>query len=124
VLHPDACAGGIAVLDGVLLAARRQVFQHIPFDAHTFDGFHGYDVDWSVRAARAGYRLCAAGDLEVVHASRGRYDATWHVYAERFCAKHSIRPAEPAPPPYYETRLASAAHVVRFFEQLIACRAT
>ena len=119
MLHPDPCAGNVAVLDGVLLAARRAVFQDVPFDERTFDGFHGYDVDWSARAAERRYRLCAAGDLAVVHASRGRYDATWQVYAERFCSKHAIEASEPAPPPYYETTLADPGQVARFFDLMI-----
>ena len=41
-------------------------------------------------AARAGFRLGVAADLNLVHASRGNYDATWQRYADRFCSKHSL----------------------------------
>lgn len=120
VLHADPCAPGIAVLDGVLLAARRRVLEGVPFDEQTFDGFHGYDLDWSVRAAHRGYRLAAAGDLGVIHASRGRYDTAWETYAHRFCAKHGIAASEPPSPPYYETSLPTQSAVLQFFERLVA----
>jgi tetratricopeptide (TPR) repeat protein len=119
VLDPQPVAEGIAVLDGVLLAGRREAFAAVPFDAGTFDGFHLYDVDWSCRAALAGFRLAAAADLLVVHASRGRYDEGWRRYAERFCAKHALCTD---PPPrrgaFYEVALASRAEVRAFYARL------
>ncbi len=119
LLHPAPVAGAVVVLDGVLLAARRAVFAAVGFDAHTFDGFHGYDVDWSYRAAQAGYTLAAAGDLLLVHASRGRYDDVWQRYAERFCAKHCVGHIDPAPPPYYETAFTSRQQVQSFYGMLL-----
>ncbi len=88
VLDPRPVAGDIALLDGVLLAGRREAFRAVSFDAVTFDGFHLADLDWSYRAAQAGFTLGVAGDLLLVHASRGNYDATWQRYADRFCRKH------------------------------------
>jgi len=90
IVDPRPSAGEIQVLDGVLLAARRKVFMEVDFDEKTFEGFHLYDIDWSYRAFRAGYRLAAAGDLQVVHASRGRFGAEWLKYANRFCAKFAL----------------------------------
>ncbi len=117
-VDPRVVAGGMVVLDGVLLAGRREVFARVPFDSATFDGFHGYDIDWSYRVASAGYRLASAGDLRVVHASRGRFDATWERYAARFCAKHGLAPADPGPPPFYETALGSREEVGWLFDWL------
>jgi len=119
LLDPRPVAGDVTVLDGVLLAARREVFASVRFDAVTFDGFHGYDIDWSLRAARAGFRLAAAGDLRLVHASGGRYDDVWQRYAERFCAKHRTGYTDPAPPPYYETSFESRTQVESFFARLM-----
>lgn len=88
------CAGlqapvmsGITALDGVFLACRREVWEAVKFDAESFDGFHLYDIDFSHRAARAGYRLAVPSDLLLVHDSTGRYDAVWQRYNERFLAK-------------------------------------
>jgi hypothetical protein len=119
LLDPRPVAGDVIVLDGVLLAARREVFASVRFDAVTFDGFHGYDIDWSYRAALAGFRLAATGDLRVVHASRGRYDDVWLRYAERFCGKHRTGHTDPSPTPYYETRFASQVQVESFYARLM-----
>lgn len=74
-------------LDGVLLAGRRELFEQLPFDADTFDGFHFYDLDLSYRAFRAGARCTVALDLPIWHASGGRADRAWQEYARRFVAK-------------------------------------
>jgi tetratricopeptide (TPR) repeat protein len=120
LLDPRGSADDIAVLDGVLLAARRDVFAAVPFDAMTFDGFHLYDVDWSYRASRAGFRLAVAGDLLVVHASRGAYDATWQRYADRFCAKHDAGATPPATSTFFGTALDSAEQVRAFYAFLLS----
>ncbi|HEY8245642.1 MAG TPA: glycosyltransferase, partial [Casimicrobiaceae bacterium] len=66
--------GGIQAMDGVFLAARRPVAQAIGFDADTFDGWHGYDADFTFRAHLAGHRLAVALDLPIAHRSMGRSD--------------------------------------------------
>ena len=119
LLDPRPVAGDVTVLDGVLLAARQEVFASVRFDAEAFDGFHCYDIDWSHRAALAGFRLAAAGDLQLVHSSGGRYDDLWQRYAERFCAKHCTGRTDPPPAPYYETIFRSRAEVESFFARLM-----
>lgn len=93
-------APGIEALDGVLLAARREVAARLGFDDVTFDGWHFYDLDFSVRAAQTGYRLAVRNDLLLCHDSRGHYDAAWRRYADRFTAKHRgrLRPKPRAMP--------------------------
>jgi hypothetical protein len=118
VLDPRPVAHDLVLLDGVFLAARRDVFARLPFDADLFDGFHLYDVDWSFRAARSGLRLAAAGDLELVHASRGGYDDAWQRYADRFVAKHALAPAPPAPSSFFGASLDSAVQARAFFAEL------
>jgi Glycosyltransferase like family len=82
-------AHGIRVMDGVFLAGRREVALGIGWDAATCDGFHGYDVDFTLRAAKAGLRLAAASDLGVVHASTGNFDdPRWEATAQKLFAKH------------------------------------
>jgi Tfp pilus assembly protein PilF len=117
ILDPRPVAGNIMVLDGVLLAAHRKVLTAVPFDAEAFDGFHLYDIDWSYRAARAGFRLGVAGDLLLVHASRGQYGATWQHYADRFCAKHAVG-TPPAASSFFGATLDSPEHVRAFYALL------
>jgi GT2 family glycosyltransferase len=118
LLDHRAVAGDITALDGVFLAARREVLKAVPFDAALFDGFHLADIDWSLRAARAGFRLGVAADLNLVHASRGNYDATWQHYADRFCAKHSLGTAPPAPSHFVGAKLDGPDQVRAFFDLL------
>jgi Tfp pilus assembly protein PilF len=118
VLHPRPVAEGLMSLDGVFLAARREVFAKLPFDAVTFDGFHLYDVDWTYRAASEGMRLTAVGDLELVHASRGTYHDAWQRYADRFSAKHALAPVPPTESAFFGATLENAAQARAFFAQL------
>jgi tetratricopeptide (TPR) repeat protein len=81
-------AHNIRVIDGVLLAMRREVALRIGWDAETCDGFHGYDVDFTLRAAQAGLRLAVASDLGVVHCSYGSFDDRWESTARKLVARH------------------------------------
>ena len=120
VLDPRGAGRDLAILDGVLMAARREVFTAVPFDAETFDGFHLYDIDWSYRAARAGFRLGVAGELLVVHASRGAYDAPWQRDADRFCVKHGAGRTPPRPSSFFGAALDSPDQVRKFYALLAA----
>lgn len=87
----------VVVVDGVWFAARRSLFDDVAFDAATFDGFHFYDLDFSMQA-RQHTKLAVTTDLLVKHRSAGRYDAAWEQYAERFRAKWASElPASCAP---------------------------
>lgn len=86
---------GVQGLDGVFIAVRRRVWETVRFDEDTFDGFHLYDLDFSFRAALAGFNLAVPLDLLLRHDSLGRYDAAWRVYAQRFERKFAQRLAPP-----------------------------
>jgi len=58
---------GIQTLDGVLIGAHRTVAQKLEWDETTFDGWHGYDVDFSYRAYRAGFNVTVTCILPVIH---------------------------------------------------------
>lgn len=98
-LVPEAQA-----LDGAFLACRREVAEKLGFDEETFDGWHGYDFDFSFRAHLSGYRCAVASDLLLVHGSAGDFDSPeWRRYAERLLAKHRDRlpPGAQMPPQPY-----------------------
>ncbi len=80
---------GIQALDGLFIAARREVLEKIHFDETLFDGFHFYDLDFTYRAYLEGYRLAVCNDLLVAHHSRGSFDAAWNNYAGVFRRKHA-----------------------------------
>jgi hypothetical protein len=76
------------LLDGVFMAARKDLVQRVPFDEATFDGFHLYDLDFSYRAWLSGARTAICRDVAICHASRGKFrTADYRRYAERFRRK-------------------------------------
>jgi hypothetical protein len=86
---PDSSDEPIKVLDGVFIAARRDVCRTITFDEETFDGFHFYDLDFTCRAFAAGFRLAVSLDILLLHESTGAFDAAaWQGYAAKFIRKH------------------------------------
>jgi GT2 family glycosyltransferase len=74
---PSRAVTGIQGMDGVFLAARRNVVQQIGFDEKTFDGFHCYDADFTFRAHLAGFRLAVCCDINIFHASVGELNEGW-----------------------------------------------
>jgi len=111
---PELVNGGIQGMDGVFFAVRREVAETIGFDDVTFDGWHGYDTDFTFRCHLAGYRLAVCLDIRLIHFSEGRVDDAWLRYAERFRQKHRAHLA-PDAAPWLEVRMR-----VRSREEIIA----
>ena len=63
----------VLLLDGVLLAMRRELFQHIQFD-ESLGGFHAYDLDISIQSVHKGFKNYVAYDFELEHFSKGYRD--------------------------------------------------
>ena len=82
-----AVVENIRALDGVMIGMQRRVWEALRFDAATFDGFHGYDIDFTYRAQLAGYRLAIPMDLLLIHFSTGRYDLKWQAGNLKFLRK-------------------------------------
>jgi GT2 family glycosyltransferase len=79
---------GMQALDGVFFATRREVAETIRFDEDTFDGWHGYDTDFTYRCHQAGLQVAVAFDIPLVHYSLADVDEAWLKYDARFRAKH------------------------------------
>jgi GT2 family glycosyltransferase len=112
---PRRTIGNIQGLDGVFLAARRSLLDKISFDARTFDGFHVYDTDFSFGAYRAGFQVGVVNDINLLHASGGRFDEVWQKYAIRFELKWRADLPR-VPPPVFQW----AAAQVKTREQALA----
>jgi hypothetical protein len=91
-------SGGLCALDGVFIAARRETFQRVGFDAEHFDGFHLYDIDFSFRAWQEGLELCVCNEIDLIHASPGHFGAEWQRHAERFVGLHGADLMAPVTP--------------------------
>jgi glycosyltransferase involved in cell wall biosynthesis len=81
-------SSAVEALDGLFIAAKREVCKAIEFDEAVFDGFHFYDLDFSYRASLAGFRIAVPWDILILHASWGRSDPSWQEYAQKFAAKY------------------------------------
>ncbi len=77
----------VVALDGLMLAASRSVFKQHRFDHETFDGFHFYDLDFSVRVSET-HRVVVTRDILVKHMSGGNFDDVWKGYRDRFKGKY------------------------------------
>jgi glycosyltransferase involved in cell wall biosynthesis len=80
----------VVALDGVWLATRKDVFLRYQFDADTFPGFHGYDIDYSLQVNTA-YRVYVIFDILLHHYSEGKPDRTWIKSAIRLSSKWKSR---------------------------------
>lgn len=69
----------VEAVDGLLLVLSPWAVRHLRFDAATFTGFHGYDVDLCLQARAAG-RTVQVADLPVLHHTKGGLGdaAAWH----------------------------------------------
>jgi GT2 family glycosyltransferase len=85
---PSRAVPNMVVLDGLFMAGRREVFEKVPFDEQTFTGFHIYDMDFTLRAYQAGYKLAVCTDFILIHCSPGHYNDTWAAQAQKFVDKH------------------------------------
>jgi GT2 family glycosyltransferase len=105
-------------LDGMFFVARRHVVEKAPFDEATFDGFDGYDIDFSFAAYLAGFNVGTSAEIALIHASGGNFDDEWQRYARRFDDKYRDRLPPAQPPPnwsFARTRVDSREAIVREF---------
>jgi hypothetical protein len=82
------CTPNAQAMDGVFLAARREVVERVGFDQSNFDGWHLYDVDFTFSAYLAGFRTAICHDICLIHESRGDWGVEWQRYAQMFMVKH------------------------------------
>ena len=66
----------VVTLDGVWLCTKKEIFDQFRFDETTFPGFHGYDVDFSLRV-NSRYKLYVVFDIIIHHYSEGTPDRNW-----------------------------------------------
>jgi glycosyltransferase involved in cell wall biosynthesis len=67
----------VAVVDGLWMCSRKEVWQQNPFDAGTFSEFHFYDVDYCTELFQRGLRVCVTFRLLIEHHSRGSVNKSW-----------------------------------------------
>lgn len=84
----DTLMFGAQALDGVMIGCHRHVAEKLQWDEHTFDGWHGYDVDFTYRAFQAGFNIAVVGVLPLIHYSTATFQsADFEKYATAFGLK-------------------------------------
>lgn len=66
----------VVTLDGLCLLVRRDVWEETLFDEVTFQGFHCYDIDFSLSVARR-YTNYVCHTVLVKHYSQGSFSRSW-----------------------------------------------
>ena len=66
----------VTILDGMFLATKKQYWQKQPFDEQLLDGFHGYDIDFSLSMGKLG-KVIVVYDILIEHFSFGGNTAGW-----------------------------------------------
>ena len=76
--NPEGAAlTDVAVVDGMWMCSRKEVWQRHPFDAGTFTDFHFYDVDYCTEIFGQGLRVCVTFQILLEHHSRGTVNDAW-----------------------------------------------
>lgn len=73
----NATLTDVAVVDGMWMCSRKEIWMKYPFDAQTFTDFHFYDVDYCTEVFKRGLRVCVTFQLILEHHSRGSVNAMW-----------------------------------------------
>jgi GT2 family glycosyltransferase len=87
----------VKVLDGVILAMRREVAEAIGFDEGAFEMNLGHDIDFCYRSHKAGYTLGASKDLFVVSPLKRISNVAWNTCADRLIKKFPELTRNPTP---------------------------
>lgn len=66
----------VAIIDGVFMATRKDVFSTFSFDEKLLKGFHGYDIDYSLQVGQK-YKLVVSYRILLEHLSEGTLSAQW-----------------------------------------------
>ncbi|MCC3153806.1 glycosyltransferase [Hymenobacter sp. BT770] len=86
--NPEAAAlTDVAVVDGLWMCSRREVWEQHPFDSATFTDFHFYDIDYCTELFRQGMRVCVTFGLVLEHHSRGSVNSAWLLNALKYQKK-------------------------------------
>ena len=67
----------VAVIDGVFMATKKEVWYRFPFNELKLTGFHCYDIDLSMQLKLNGYKVVVLQELLLEHFSEGSLNQCW-----------------------------------------------
>lgn len=59
----------VALVDGLWMCFRKNIFEKIKWDEDNYEGFHCYDSDISMQVHAMGYEVCVINKVEIIHKS-------------------------------------------------------
>jgi hypothetical protein len=87
--HWSANEANVVCIDGVFMVARHSVWEQVRFDERLLKGFHFYDIDFSLRVAKA-HKVVVTRRIDLVHLTQGGdYGDRWVNSAFMFHHEHS-----------------------------------
>lgn len=76
----------VKTLDGVFLLTKKEVWKKYPFDEHTFDKFHCYDLDFCLQVGQQ-HQIFVYNHLLIEHFSSGSLNVDWVNYSIKLSEK-------------------------------------
>ena len=73
---PNSAFEYVACVDGLWMAAKKEVVQEFKFDKATFKGFHCYDIDYCLTVGQK-YKIGVVYGIAMNHLSEGSYTREW-----------------------------------------------
>ncbi|MBC6611651.1 hypothetical protein H8B15_11995 [Hymenobacter sp. BT507] len=113
----------VAVVDGVWMCSRKEVWHKYPFDATTFSDFHFYDIDYCTEIFSHRLRVCVTFRLLIEHHSRGSLNDSWVRNALKYQSKrHNQLPFGTIQPPVEQSQDIELRALQEFTGRLIRGR--
>jgi len=78
----------VVCIDGVFMMTTRKVLLTCKFDEKILDGFHGYDIDFSLQCFFYGYRVIVDRNIYLFHCSIGLFEKDYKKYAWKISRKY------------------------------------
>lgn len=66
----------VYAIDGVFMSVKKEVFNQFKFNEELLKGFHGYDLDFSLRVSRK-FQNYVIDNILIEHFSKGNLDHKW-----------------------------------------------
>ncbi|MDR0799637.1 MAG: glycosyltransferase family protein [Dysgonamonadaceae bacterium] len=82
----DAVFSKSLLLDGLFLFARKEVWSQYPFDETVFQGFHLYDMDFSLSSGLK-YQNYSCHSIDYIHFSEGNANQSYYENLQKFNRK-------------------------------------
>lgn len=79
----------VACIDGVWMCTTKEVFSKVKFDETNLQGFHGYDLDYSLSVNKLGLEVFVSYEILLHHFSEGKYDKVWFNNIKKLHDKYS-----------------------------------